>query len=956
MPDNISEIAKYNLDNKTNFYTIDQVRQHQKDLQELANLQADYDAHAEDWKVNPDSYSNLDALKYSGSRPETLEDLYRLKGWKQDAKTTTFAGLGALASVPLASEFATYGALGGAARVGGGFLGSHLGSKGLGLVGNYADSKLGTNFLETTGNVLGGFIGFGLGMGATTPALRRAAVEGLNVGEATNALRSEAFRRQFNNASYSPTPLSIPMFTKTSASRPLDLSKVETESVLKPWRSDPSKTNETTRVYLKGQKDRGYFELVKDNEPGNYSVHFKPTDKNNPNAFTQAEKDLLFQSIADLVPEGGNLSTWGSVSRGGVAGLNRFGNLGFTQTGTRLVTSKPDATRLFVTPPSNPSYVRIPNTPFYREVVPGSRPISEAERIGMPRDLRSRYNLNDADYQKVLTDANDFAKKYGYSEIKDGPEALQQIQDMYRRHNTFARVIGKNDVDVNPKYGLYWGKWGEPEWQAPYLNMSEEARAYHAATKGYPMTLTDRVFVTGNPKAIGNYASSTDDRIFAVRRPVSLGHKPLEWRKRAEFTLEGPKDGYDNPTSSSIFQTGNGSGESWEVFLGTGRLSAKPYTSPTQLSGAFNTPVNVTRPSWLQQQGFKLPRTHLQGDDAVKMFKEYGVANIPENSQLVESLRKYVPEVRERYGLVGNNNITDEEILGSLYKKAFELGGDTAAVNEFGEPLVLFRGDTKRYPALRPKMSPEELATKKGTMDNSLGTLFLGEFPGTKADRFDAIGASRYLNGKYFDVHMPENPWQWRASGTINTSKGIARGEPGYRMFFDSNGGYKDTPIGFIKDKSTKQSPNDLNAFVVRTPAVRDATSEISVLGDDTLIMNSPSKSTYFGTKYKYNPEDYSLIEISTGKNLGELGLEDLYTRMAIADHYSELLKQAKTNREGLLRSNAKSPLRSEHSQYTYFALPNFNIRGAKHLLPYDFRITPQWYSRLIYRKHGGKL
>lgn len=83
------------------------------------------------------------------------------------------------------------------------------------------------------------------------------------------------------------------------------------------------------------------------------------------------------------------------------------------------------------------------------------------------------------------------------------------------------------------------------------------------------------------------------------------------------------------------------------------------------------------------------------------MFKEYGVSSIPENSQLIEQLRKYVPEVRERYGLVGNTNITDEEIAGSLYKKALELGGDTAAVNEIGEPLALFRGDTKRYFALR---------------------------------------------------------------------------------------------------------------------------------------------------------------------------------------------------------------------------------------------------------------
>ena len=103
----ISEIARYNLDNNTKFYTIEQVRQHQKDLQELANLQSDYDAHAEDWKANPDSYSATDAFKYSGSRPETLEDLYRLRGWKQDAKTTTLAGIGAIATLPLIGEFTT---------------------------------------------------------------------------------------------------------------------------------------------------------------------------------------------------------------------------------------------------------------------------------------------------------------------------------------------------------------------------------------------------------------------------------------------------------------------------------------------------------------------------------------------------------------------------------------------------------------------------------------------------------------------------------------------------------------------------------------------------------------------------------------------------------------------------------------------------------------------------------
>lgn len=40
---------------------------------------------------------------------------------------------------------------------------------------------------------------------------------------------------------------------------------------------------------------------------------------------------------------------------------------------------------------------------------------------------------------------------------------------------------------------------------------------------------------------------------------------------------------------------------------------------------------------------------------------------------------------------------------------------------------------------------------------------------------------------------------------------------------------------GFVKDASTKDRPNDLNAFIVRTPNVRNATDEISVLNDDAL-------------------------------------------------------------------------------------------------------------------------
>jgi hypothetical protein len=75
----------------------------------------------------------------------------------------------------------------------------------------------------------------------------------------------------------------------------------------------------------------------------------------------------------------------------------------------------------------------------------------------------------------------------------------------------------------------------------------------------------------------------------------------------------------------------------------------------------------------------------------------------------------------------------------------------------------LFRGDTSNYTELTPKISPEELVKKGGTMDNSLGTLFLGEYPGTFGESLEYSGSSRYLNGKSLDA---DGNWKWDKSAT----------------------------------------------------------------------------------------------------------------------------------------------------------------------------------------------
>ena len=116
--------------------------------------------------------------------------------------------------------------------------------------------------------------------------------------------------------------------------------KVIVMQAKKPWRSDPSRVNDTMRIYLKSKPEIGYFEVVKDEEDNYYSVHFKPEDKNNPNAWSKEEKEILFQAVADILPSGAYLSTWGELSKGGIAGLNRFGNLGFTEVERREVKTK----------------------------------------------------------------------------------------------------------------------------------------------------------------------------------------------------------------------------------------------------------------------------------------------------------------------------------------------------------------------------------------------------------------------------------------------------------------------------------------------------------------------------------------------------------------------------------------------------------------------------------------
>ena len=126
-------------------------------------------------------------------------------------------------------------------------------------------------------------------------------------------------------------------------------SLVDVEQHYKPWREDKTKGNNTLRIYLKDHS-KGYFELVKDNEFGMYSVHFKTAregGKYNAEATisTKEDRKILFKELIKLIPEGAQISTWGEISEDGIKGLNNVGR-DFTKVGEREVTKKSDGSKI----------------------------------------------------------------------------------------------------------------------------------------------------------------------------------------------------------------------------------------------------------------------------------------------------------------------------------------------------------------------------------------------------------------------------------------------------------------------------------------------------------------------------------------------------------------------------------------------------------------------------------
>lgn len=105
----------------------------------------------------------------------------------------------------------------------------------------------------------------------------------------------------------------------------------------------------------------GNFDSLGDkNDTGwhGWGIHFRTYEDNfdrhkEGNArsvITEEQKRRLFEGTSRIIPKGGLLSTYGTISPGGVRGLERFGDLGFKRVGTAYPKDDSDHSKVIAVP------------------------------------------------------------------------------------------------------------------------------------------------------------------------------------------------------------------------------------------------------------------------------------------------------------------------------------------------------------------------------------------------------------------------------------------------------------------------------------------------------------------------------------------------------------------------------------------------------------------------------
>ena len=264
----------------------------------------------------------------------------------------------------------------------------------------------------------------------------------------------------------------------------------------------PGYKSKALRLYIKGKK-KGWFELVKDKEDNNYSVHFKTTtekigkveqDGKIVNPSTKEERDELYTALRNAIPNGANVSTWGSISDGGVYALNKLGK-GWKKVGERTIKHKKDDKDIVI-----PVYQKnglitsktLRYHPATEEHPEGERYIEimlPASNFGFAKNADGTYKKSKEELLKELQDAG-LDTLIGYRIPTEGKQSVCVMKVVGFLDDAQGSTIvvpddwvsqTGSDFDIDSVYGIQYNTYIDKHGNIRKQNYSEELDIYDYA-------------------------------------------------------------------------------------------------------------------------------------------------------------------------------------------------------------------------------------------------------------------------------------------------------------------------------------------------------------------------------------------------------------------------------------------------------------------------------------------
>lgn len=344
----------------------------------------------------------------------------------------------------------------------------------------------------------------------------------------------------------------------------IDTTQVEFEIVDEPQKEDSMRFKHVLKLYIKGHKEYGSFDLVQNvdintNQPnGEYSVYFKTGDRVTGQIYgsTPEQRQILYKALIAAIPQNGLVSTYGDLSSAEFQALTKV-QQGMVDTGqTRHVTIdgievdipikqktwgqttfKRDVTRPRNLAPAKISFVvngkrtsiyqhwRIKNL-FLKLQALESSDLSNEEKKAEERRLREYYNPQQA-FEEIYNHQYISQEEYNTARTEGRNPVAVEVTDI---QNLPAELIVSN---------LYASKFG----LSPNTSMSD---------------VTEQSLIQNNNMR----SSDAFDIVFTGDYDSYVSFKPLYnnskckkviWKKNLKTFTEYPSDVADRNIVNSIY-------------------------------------------------------------------------------------------------------------------------------------------------------------------------------------------------------------------------------------------------------------------------------------------------------------------------------------------------------------------------------------------------------------------